>query len=178
MKTEQASPAGTSLPDPLPPDTGKAVDQVLKLLQSGGTIGQYLGHSDESMEALYSLGYSLYGQGKYKEAERAFGALLVCNHTDRRVYQSYAACLQMQHRYEDALRYYAISAAMNLLDPAPVFYSAECLLALDKREDALSSLRHMLDMPRRTGDEKLFDRARGLLQLLEPAPAAGATASN
>jgi type III secretion system low calcium response chaperone LcrH/SycD len=160
------------------PALEQAVDQVLKLLQSGGTIGEFLGHTRESMESLYSVGYSLYGQGKYQEAEKAFGALLICNHTDRRVYHAYAACLQMQGRYPEAIRHYALSALMDPTDPSPVFYCAECLIAMGKREEALDSLERVLDMPPRSPqDSALAARARGLLDLLKPPAGAVAVES-
>lgn len=145
----------------------QAADQVIKLLMSGGTIGQYLGHTQESMEGLYSLGYSLYKQGKYAEAEKTFGALLVCHHIDRRVYQAYAACLQMQQRYEEAIRYHLMSAAMDFTDPAPAFYTAECLLAMGKRAEAINSLRHVIALPKRSPeDQALTERALGMLDLM------------
>jgi type III secretion system low calcium response chaperone LcrH/SycD len=134
---------------------------------SGGTLGEYLGHTRESMDDLYRLGYSLYTQGKYQEAEKSFGALLICRHTDRRVYQSYAACLHMQQRHEEAIRYYAMAAAMDVTDPAPPFYCAECLLGMGKYPEAIASLNHVLDMPPRSPeDQALAERARGLLDLI------------
>ncbi|MDB5798403.1 MAG: CesD/SycD/LcrH family type secretion system chaperone [Paucimonas sp.] len=157
---------------PIPPgvDLAEQISRVVDQLTKGKTLGELAGYTPEAMNTLYTNGYALYKQGKYAEACEAFRALVVFNHLDRRVFAAYAASLQMLCRYDEAVNYYALAAMMDVNDPAPVFHCAECLLAMNKKEEALASLEHVLDIPPRgAADLEFGERARALMDLLEQA---------
>ncbi|MDO8300187.1 SycD/LcrH family type III secretion system chaperone [Lacisediminimonas sp.] len=144
--------------------------KVWESMIAGTTIGQMLGHTPKAMEALYANGYALFGQGKYDQAQKAFGALLLCNHLDRRFYKGYAACMQMQGQHTEAIKYYVLCATLDVCDPEPVFHAAECMLALGKRDEARASIEHLLEMPARDErDAKIQSRAKGLMEVLNGA---------
>ncbi|MDB5839527.1 MAG: CesD/SycD/LcrH family type secretion system chaperone [Herminiimonas sp.] len=136
-------------------------------LVGGNTLASLLGISEESQEALYALGYNLYNQGRYDDAMHTFGFLLLHNHRDRRFYKGFGSCLQMQKRYQDALKYYGIASIMDLNDPVPVFHSAECLLAMSKVDEAIEAL-HFVQQTTKAVEAhaELAARVEGILQLL------------
>lgn len=147
---------------------GRLHDYVM----AGHTLGPLLGSSVESQEALYALGYRLYGQAKYQEAQRLFAILLMHNHLDRRYYLAYGASAQMLKRHADALRYYSVAAQLDLTDPQPAIHMAECLLALGKRGDARKCLDHGLVQARYHEEHRRHvPRLEALLTLLDRAEA-------
>lgn len=142
-------------------------------IAAGHTLGPLLGSSLESQEALYRLGYQLYGQAKYDDAQRLFAILLMHNHVDRRYYLAYGACAQMLKRHADALRYYTVAAQLDLTDPQPPIHMAECLLALGRRGDARKCLDHGLVQARYHKEHRHHvPRLEALLSLVERADGA------
>jgi len=156
---------------PLPPgSTGSA---VIDLLMSGQTLNTAFGHSLESQEKLYYLAYMFYSQAKYMEAMRLFGYLLTTNHADRRYYSGLAACLHMQKRHHDALKYYGIASILDLTDPEPVMRSAECYLALGDRPTARLSIDYALTQARAHERHHQFvARLEAMLTFVDAEPAA------
>jgi type III secretion system low calcium response chaperone LcrH/SycD len=153
------------------PSAEQAVE-LLQYLLSGNTLNAALGQSAESEEALYGVGYTFYNQAKYKEAMRIFAYLLTTNHLDRRYYQGFAACLQMQRRHADALKYFGIASMLDLTDPEPVMHSAECYLALGDRAQARLSLEYALTQARgHVTHGRFVDRLEAMLSFLDNLPA-------
>ena len=139
-------------------------------LMAGHPLGPLLGSSIESREALYRLGYRLYGQAKYEDAQRLFAILLMHNHYERRYYLAYGACTQMLKRHADALRYYSVAAQLDLTDPQPAIHMAECFLALGQRKDARGCLDHGLVQARYHEEHRRHvPRLEALLALLDRA---------
>ncbi|MDR6536928.1 SycD/LcrH family type III secretion system chaperone [Variovorax soli] len=124
-------------PERFDPDT---VEPLLKHLASGETLGALLDQSPEAQKVMYHLAYTHYAQGKYTDAMRFFGFLVICDHWDRRYHMGMAACLQMQLQHADALKYYGIASMLDLTDPAPVMHIAECHLARGERPQARKAL--------------------------------------
>lgn len=125
-----------------------AADGLIDHLGNGHTLGQLMGTTLESREALYQLAYRLYGQGKYEEAQRMFAVLLLHDHTDRRFYLAYGACAHMLKRHAVALRYYGMASLLNLTDPQPLIHMAECQLVLGDRGKARQVLDYGLAQAR------------------------------
>jgi type III secretion system low calcium response chaperone LcrH/SycD len=123
-----------------PADMSALFDHVF----SGRTLGPLLGHSAQSLEAMYYFAYTFYRQGKYAEALKIFSLLLICDHLDRRHYMGMAACLQMQRRHADAKKHYRIASMLDMTDPAAFMHIAECDLALGDRDAAIKSLEYAL----------------------------------
>jgi type III secretion system low calcium response chaperone LcrH/SycD len=149
---------------------------LLQYLMSGQTLSTVLGHSLKAQEALYHLAYTLYGQAKYEEAMRMFAYLLTLNHVDRRFFSGLAACLQMQRRYQDALKYHGMASMLDLTDPEPVIHSAECHLALGDRAQARTALAYALDQARGHAVHHAFvPRLEAMRTFLDNEPAAGSS---
>jgi type III secretion system low calcium response chaperone LcrH/SycD len=143
---------------------------LLDYLMSGRTLGEAMGCSLQSQETLYHVAYTFYSQAKYPEAMRVFAFLLAANHMDRRFFNGFAACLHMQRRHEDALKYYGAASVLDLTDPEPAMHSAECHLALGNIEQARTSLDYALCQAR--ADEKhhaIIARLEAMLAFLNGA---------
>ena len=68
---------------------------LMNHLGSGGVLGDASGLDARDYEALYTLGHNFYAQGKYLEAMRIFGYLVMNNHLERRFVTAYASSAQM-----------------------------------------------------------------------------------
>lgn len=149
----------------VPPEN--LAEQVADLLLMGGTLGDVYDYTDEDYEVLYALGHNLYSQGRYQDAMKAFGFLVIHNHLERRFVLAFASSLQMCKSYEEALTYYSLASVMDMSDPAPTFHSCECLISLGRIDEAADGLDMVI---RQSGAEKhapLKARAEALAQLIE-----------
>lgn len=159
--------------DALGPASGALVDYLAK----GQTLGPLLGNSRESQEALYTVAYRLYRQGKYESAERLFAFLLLNDHLDRRYYLAYAACAQMQRQYDRALRYYSMAHMLDKTDPRPLLHMSECFMALSDFDKVRTLLTFGLIQARHHAEHHAqVPRLEALLASLERAEAAAAQA--
>ena len=144
---------------------GQLAEQVAGLFSRGVTLGAIRGHTREEYEAVYALGHSLYGNGRYLDAVKAFAFLVMNDPYERRFVKAYAHALQMARNYQDALTYYALASVMDLTDPVTPFHAAECLIALRQPDEARKALETVQALC--TGSQQaLKDRARALLELL------------
>jgi type III secretion system low calcium response chaperone LcrH/SycD len=121
---------------------------LIDFLKSGQTLGTIMGCSLEVQEAIYHRGHTLYNQAKYDDAMRVFAYLMMANHVDRRYYIGFAACLQMQRRYTDAIKYYGVASVLKLTDPEPPMHMAECHLALGDAAQAATALDYAITQAR------------------------------
>jgi type III secretion system low calcium response chaperone LcrH/SycD len=92
--------------------------------------------SDQEKEQLYALGYSLYNQGRYVDAMKAFWTLLCHDISDPRHYMGMAACQQMLNLHKKAIESYGLAWVMNVDNPVPLFHMAQCLVEENMIEEA------------------------------------------
>jgi type III secretion system low calcium response chaperone LcrH/SycD len=124
------------------------VTGLLEQMLAGQTLGGLMGLSVEEQSARYALAVTFYRQGKYPEAMKLFGSLLLADHFDRRYYMGFAACMQMQQRHADALKYYSVASALDLTDPMAVMHCAQCHLAIGDQAQAKKALGYALTQAR------------------------------
>lgn len=153
--------------DPLP--TELLAEQIGNLLLSGGVLGDVYDYSPQDYEVLYALGHSLYSQRRYGDAVKAFGFLVAHNHLERRYLSAFASSLQMVKNYEEALGYYSMASVMDLSDPLPTFHSAECLVALNRLQQAKKFLDIVVRQCTSQKYEALNVRAHALNELISSA---------
>lgn len=96
--------------------------------------------SVQEQELLYSQGYRNYADGHYDLASCVFSALVQAYPLDEKYWRSLASSKQMEEKYEEALRAWAMTALLNAEDPLPHFHAAECLTCLQQHEEALKAL--------------------------------------
>lgn len=144
--------------------------KMVKFFKEGGTMGDLMDVSDETLENLYAFAHHLYQNNKYLESEKAFAFLTVCNHLEKKYLVGLGAARQMQKRYKEALEAYAMAIILDLRDPEIHLYIGDCLLALGNKSDAEKSYRTVIEFA--GTKEKYKDikrRAKGLMEILEQA---------
>lgn len=117
----------------------KALRKIGKNIENQGMMspGDFT-HEDISL--LYSLGFTLYERGDYTDAKTVFQRLVLARPHEKKFWMALGASLQMLRQYEEALTSWAMTSLLHDEDPLPHFHAAECLLALEKVEEAHKAL--------------------------------------
>lgn len=98
--------------------------------------------SEESLSALYAMGYELYRNGKYEDAKNFFRILTLADSFERKYWMGLAACLQMLKDYNNAIESYSAAAIQDPSDPYAHWHAADCYFQLgnlSKAKEALES---------------------------------------
>lgn len=141
--------------------------QINQHLTQGGTLGDLRGFTAKEYEAMFLVGHTLYGQGKYSDAEQVFAFLVMNNPYDRRFAQALGSAKQMLGQYADAIGYYSLASMFEMTDPVPTFHTAECLAALGQADDAQDALRTVVTHCKKPEHETLKRRASAMLQIMQ-----------
>jgi type III secretion system low calcium response chaperone LcrH/SycD len=158
----------------------KNLDAILDhFLTSGGVFKDAHAISDEEMEAIYSVAYNLYENGKYDDALQVFKFLCFFDHMEKKYWLGLGAVRQMLRQYDDAVNAYSMAAMLDIDDPAPASHAADCLLLAGKKEEAESALNFVLEFAPETEQGKPFrQRAESVLGLMEADTAGGEKKEN
>ncbi len=124
-------PSLTSRVDPDPVLNARIVDSPLTQDDAG-----LAGLSDADCESVYAIGHALYTQARYEDALTLFGWLTVARSWECRFVFAFGSCLHALGRYEPAIDHYAIALLIDINEPAPLLHTCECLLALNRFEEA------------------------------------------
>lgn len=114
--------------------------RALEIMAEGGTLKDVRGLTADDIEAVYGIGYNLYNQAKYAQAEPMFQFACLYQHTEARYWMALGNCRQMSKHYQPAIDAYGFAFALNLEDPWPVVQSAICYLALGNKQLAKEAL--------------------------------------
>ena len=120
--------------------TDENVFAALKAFGDGATLRAMRGISDEEMEAIYAMGVNFYKAGNYEDAEKVFKFLTMFDHLNSRYWTAMGSLRQVQRRFAEAVEAYKFASFLDLENPKPAYYAAECLLALGEKPAALSAL--------------------------------------
>ncbi len=120
--------------------TPEKIEEAAKAFAGMGTVREMKGISNAEMEAIYSMGYSFYNTGRYDDAEKVFRFLVLFDHLNPRYWTGLGAVQQVKKLYGDAITSYGYASFLDLGNPKPQYYAAECFLAIGDKENALSSL--------------------------------------
>lgn len=171
---------------------GKKAEETLKVLleaviKRGVMPRQALKLGDETMEAIYTQGYNLYNQGRYKEASYIFRLLTLLDFMTPKYILGMAASLHRLKKYKDAANLYLMCGALDPANPYPHFHSADCYLQINAVEIAILCLsmaisvagdqpQHALLKQRATLlkqslEQKAQERAEGKMEAIEPQQA-------
>jgi type III secretion system low calcium response chaperone LcrH/SycD len=98
--------------------------------------------TEEKIQDLYFLAFSLYREERYQDASYFFRLLAVAQPSDAKNWKGLGACLQMVQEYEDALHCYMSAQILNQEKPDPYLYvhAADCYFALKQKESGLKTL--------------------------------------
>lgn len=100
--------------------------------------------SAEQLEVIYALAYSHVAQGQYAQALPLFAFLSQYGPTRKHYLSGLALCLQMQARYDEAIRIYSLVGTLFPVSPEATLRVAECQLALAQTDEARVSLELVL----------------------------------
>ena len=103
-----------------------AFDSVL----AGVSLAQQKKISPDEIEALYVLGANYYSQKNFAKAEEIFSYALPFDFFHLKLIMGLAATRKMLGKYEDGLKAYALAGLLDMENPEPSFYAAECFFAL------------------------------------------------
>lgn len=142
------------------------VNGLMAHFARGGTIGHLQEGSEQHLEAIYSLATQLYDQGRFADARKLFGFLVFHDHFDRRFLLGLAAVSQMCKEYAEAVHFYSLVSILDLGDPVPTFHTAECLLAMGMKEDAVQALESVVEQAITPEHAALGRRAAAMLDLI------------
>lgn len=137
-------------------------------LASGGSVSHALEISQEQLEAMYQLGHGFYAQGRFEDAFKVFSMLVIFEHKNDRYLMALAGAAQMTGRYRDALQHYSTATLLLIDDPRPIYFSAECLIAIENFDLAAESLRLVIEMAEDSSvHQALGSRAAVLLSSID-----------
>ena len=141
----------------------KRLEEVCGTFLSGGTLRDLKGVTDGEMETLYSVAYNYYSTGHYDEADKLFRFLVRLDHTNAKMWIGLGAVQQVRKDFENAVASFAYASFLDLEDPKPQYYAAQCFLALGDLKSAESALAALdqyapKDSPFREKAKKLQER--------------------
>jgi len=126
-----------------------------------GTARELKGISNEQIEGIYAMGVEYYKAGNYANAEKVFQFLVLFEHTSSKYWTSYGSVLQVAKRYDAALKAYQMAAFLDLHNPKPMYYAAECFVKTGDVANARLALRSIeAYAPKDTENGRRF-RAKG-----------------
>lgn len=120
--------------------TDENVFAALKAFGDGATLRAMRGISDEEMEAIYAMGVNFYKAGNYEDAEKVFKFLTMYDHMSSRYWTAMGSLRQAQRKFAEAVEAYKFASFLDLENPKPMYYAAECMVALGQKTEALSAL--------------------------------------
>ncbi|MCC9620359.1 SycD/LcrH family type III secretion system chaperone [Thalassospira sp. MA62] len=139
---------------------------VQELFENKSTIAALRGLGEDELEAIYTLGFNAYAQGKYHDGAQTFSMLSVYNHFEPKYHKGLAACCQMLQMYPEAIQSYGAALTLAPLDVDPKLHIAECLIAIGEADDAKEMLGYVLEELEDQAESPLRDRANVLLDAL------------
>ena len=143
-------------------DAADVAGRWVEWVAQGGITRDFLGVDAQQMEAAYHYATQLYRQKRYQDAAILFAFLSMQNQWESRYLLGMAGCAQMLGRFQDALSSYGTAASLDMSDPMPQFRIAECLVALKMREEAVETLRFVVDLADAPEHVGLRARARAM----------------
>lgn len=111
-----------------------------KVFNDGATLGELKGITVNELDAVYQMGYGFYQTGRYDDADKVFRFLVLFDHLEPKYWTALGAVQQMKKNFAGAVASYGYAAFLDLKNPKPPYYAAECYLAMGDTENAASAL--------------------------------------
>lgn len=144
----------------------EVADQILEGLMNGHSLGEMHDFTETDMEAVYSMAYSFYKNGKHDKADSAFRFLCFYDHLNPRWWVGLGANKQMQNDYEGAVKAYAFATVLDVENPKPQLHAGYCLIMLGQYSEAIQALEGVIIASGNDENNKSYkDQATALLQV-------------
>ena len=145
----------------------KIEDLATNLFEEGTSLGTIKGFTVDEIEAAYHMAYGLYQQRRFNEALKLFQYFSMYEHTDRRFWIGWAACLQKLKKYDSAIKAYGAAAMLDVGQPDAPFHAAECYIAMKDWDKAKQSLETVLLIAEGEAEHIAYaERANNLMELV------------
>lgn len=141
--------------------TDEQIESAVKIICNGGTLRHVKGLSNEEIEALYASGVEYYKAGNYTDARKIFRLLALIEHTSSRFWTAFGSASQALKDYKQAIEAYQMGAFMDMHNPKPAYYAAECFNLTGDRDNALKALGYLLMFAPKDTDLGKTYRAKG-----------------
>lgn len=138
-------------------------DGLFEAIQSGATLKDVNGVSNETMNDVYKLAYDFYHHGKLNDAESLFRFLCIYDFYNPEYAMGLAAVYQLKKDYQKAIDFYALAYSLSKDDYRPMFYAGQCNL-MQRR--AVQAKKCFEIVTSRCSDEVLSQRANTYLLAL------------
>jgi type III secretion system low calcium response chaperone LcrH/SycD len=112
-----------------------------------------LGLTNDMIEYIYSLAYSLYNNANYKKAYSLFSSLSTLVPDDPRFCLALGACCHRMGNYAQAVEEYYRNSILDTRSPLPFFYMYDCYIKNKLDEHAKLCLEEVI---KRSGDKAEF----------------------
>ncbi|WP_415867904.1 SycD/LcrH family type III secretion system chaperone, partial [Burkholderia ambifaria] len=110
----------------------RMASSMIEAIQSGATIKDIQGVSQDMMDGVYAYAYRFYQQGKLEEAEVFFRFLCIYDFYNVEYAMGLAAVFQLKGNYAKAIDLYALAFALAKDDYRPMLHVGQCHLMLGK----------------------------------------------
>jgi len=143
-------------------------DRVEQFIMGEATLGQLYGITIEEAYSVAELGYTLFEQGRVREAQTVFQGLIISNPYDGYFHNVLGSIYQKQGLTDGAIEEYSISIG---LDPANVegyVNRGELLMGKGNFEQAAADFKKALELDP-DGSNKSVNRARALASVTTAA---------
>lgn len=146
-------------PLPSEEETKAALLNILEGLGNGRNLQDILGLSDVLLEEMYTIAYSFYSQGKYKEAIGLFQLLAASKPQKYKYVLGLSSCFHQMHLYEEAAFGFFLAFDAEPENPIPPYYIADSLMKLEQFDESNNFLDITMDMCRDNPEFKvLYER--------------------
>ena len=131
-------------------DTDKKLEENIRnsiemMMGEGMTFADTHGIRPQELEALYKLGLGFYQAGNFDKAETVFKFLVMIEHTSSKYLTALGAVYQVKKNFDKAVEAYGVAGFLDMHNPKPHYYAAECLLQKGDVDDAENAIISLLD---------------------------------
>ncbi|KIC70993.1 putative regulatory protein lcrH and chaperone sycD [Candidatus Protochlamydia amoebophila] len=149
----------------------------LHLLEDGLLSKSSFDLDPEKMTKLYSRAYQLYTAGKFQNAQAIFSLLALVEYNEFNFIYGWASCCLMLKEYEKAAEGYIRCGMLDLKNPLPYFYAADCYLNKQERVSACIALQIVIRRAQLNSQySEIQKRAEMTLETLMPSQQKNKTA--
>jgi tetratricopeptide (TPR) repeat protein len=153
-----------------------SADRFEKFIMGEITLGQLYGITIEEAYSVAELGYTLYEQGRWKDAQTVFQGLVISDPYDGYFHTMLGAVYQKQNLVDGAIEEYSIAIG---LDPANIdayVNRGELLMQKGSFEQAAKDFKQAIELDP-DGTNRSANRARALASAIAAALQASLTGS-
>ena len=126
-----------------PEEHAKALADIMQGLSSAQGAE---GLSDNIIEALYESGHVQFSQGRFDQALKVFAVVLLHRPINARFVCAYGMCQKNLHDYLAAQSAFKVQVLLEPENPVPLLHMAECLMMLERKEEAAAVLASVVEM--------------------------------